>query len=54
MVLAATDRLLGTGTTRRAAAARTRPVTQARELVRLARQHGYRRDELIQITESLP
>jgi hypothetical protein len=28
--------------------------TQARELVRLARQHGYRRDELIQIIESLP
>jgi hypothetical protein len=87
----------GTGTTRRAAAARTRPgrhardepqhrlashaaaprrrtagvparprhhrrrdpqrgavLTQARELVRLAPQHGYRRDELIQIIESLP
>ena len=29
-------------------------LTQARELVRLARQHGYRRDELIQIIESLP
>jgi GntR family transcriptional regulator len=28
--------------------------TQARELVRLARQHRYRRDELIQIIESLP
>ena len=26
----------------------------ARELVRLARQHGYRREELIQIIESLP
>jgi GntR family transcriptional regulator len=26
----------------------------ARELVRLARQRGYRRDELIQIIESLP
>jgi NAD(P)-dependent dehydrogenase (short-subunit alcohol dehydrogenase family) len=90
-------KVLGTGTTRRAAAARTRPgrrardepqhrlaspaaaprrrtagvparprhhrrrdpqrgavLTQARELVRLARQHGYRRDELIQIIESLP
>jgi hypothetical protein len=69
---------LGTGTTRRAAAARTRPARRAlgvparprhhrgrdpaarrrahpgRELVRLARQHGYRRDELIQIIESLP
>jgi GntR family transcriptional regulator len=29
-------------------------LTQARELVRLARQHGYHRDELIQIIESLP
>jgi GntR family transcriptional regulator len=29
-------------------------LTQTRELVRLARQHGYRRDELIQIIESLP
>jgi hypothetical protein len=29
-------------------------LTQARELVRLARQHGYRRDEPIQIIESLP
>jgi GntR family transcriptional regulator len=29
-------------------------LTQARELVRLARQHGYRRDELIQNIESLP
>jgi len=29
-------------------------LTQARELVRLARQHGYRRDELIHIIESLP
>jgi GntR family transcriptional regulator len=29
-------------------------LAQARELVRLARQHGYRRDELIQIIESLP
>jgi NAD(P)-dependent dehydrogenase (short-subunit alcohol dehydrogenase family) len=90
-------KVLGTGTTRRAAAARTRPdrrardepqhrlaspaaaprrrtagvparprhhrgrhpqrgavLTQARELVRLARQHGYRRDELIQVIESLP
>ncbi len=28
-------------------------LTQARELVRLARQHGYRRDELIQIIETL-
>ena len=29
-------------------------VGQARELVRLARCHGYRRDELIQIIEELP
>jgi GntR family transcriptional regulator len=29
-------------------------LTQARKLVRLARQHGYRRDEPIQIIESLP
>src|SRR6266536_6468117 len=29
-------------------------LAKARELVRLARQHGYRRDELIQIIESLP
>jgi GntR family transcriptional regulator len=29
-------------------------LAQARELVRLARQHGYRREELIQIIESLP
>jgi GntR family transcriptional regulator len=29
-------------------------LTQTRELVRLARQHRYRRDKLIQITESLP
>ncbi len=29
-------------------------LVKARELVRLARQHGYRRDELIQIIESLP
>jgi hypothetical protein len=29
-------------------------LTQAREPVRLARQHGYRRDELIQIIESQP
>ena len=28
--------------------------TQARKLERPARQHDYRRDELIQITESLP
>ncbi len=29
-------------------------VDQARELVRLARHHGYRREELIQIIEALP
>jgi hypothetical protein len=29
-------------------------LTQAWELVRLARQHGNRRDELIQVIESLP
>jgi GntR family transcriptional regulator len=29
-------------------------LAQARELLRLARQHGYRREELIQIIESLP
>lgn len=29
-------------------------LTQTREQIRLARQHRYRRDELIQITESLP
>src|SRR5215472_16529918 len=29
-------------------------LTRARELLRLARQHGYRREELIQIIESLP
>jgi hypothetical protein len=29
-------------------------LAKARELVRLARQHGYRREELIQIIESLP
>src|SRR5207237_10247223 len=29
-------------------------VGQARELVRLAGHHGYRRDELIQIIEALP
>jgi GntR family transcriptional regulator len=29
-------------------------LAKARELVRLARQHGYRRDELIQIIEGLP
>jgi GntR family transcriptional regulator len=28
-------------------------VAQARELLRLARQHGYRRDELVKIIESL-
>jgi GntR family transcriptional regulator len=29
-------------------------VGQARELVRLARHHGYRRDELVKIIEALP
>lgn len=29
-------------------------LAKARELVRLARQHGYRREELIQMIESLP
>ncbi len=29
-------------------------LAKARELVRLARQHGYRREELIQIIEGLP
>jgi hypothetical protein len=28
-------------------------VVQARELVRLARKHGYRRDELIEIIKSV-
>jgi GntR family transcriptional regulator len=37
-----------------AAAGKSVIVGQARELVRLARHHGYRRDELIQIIEGLP
>jgi GntR family transcriptional regulator len=37
-----------------AAAGKSAIVGQARELVRLARHHGYRRDELIQIIEGLP
>jgi GntR family transcriptional regulator len=37
-----------------AAAGKSMIVGQARELVRLARHHGYRREELIQIIEGLP
>jgi GntR family transcriptional regulator len=33
---------------------RTAVLTQARDLLALAREHGYRRDELIRIIESLP
>lgn len=33
---------------------RTAVFTNARELLALARQHGYRRDELIHIIETLP
>jgi GntR family transcriptional regulator len=32
---------------------RTAVVEQARELVRLARRHGFRRDELVRIVESI-
>jgi len=33
---------------------RSAVLAKARELLRLARRHGYRREELIQIIESLP
>jgi GntR family transcriptional regulator len=33
---------------------RTAVLTQARDLLALAREHGYRRDELIRIIETLP
>ena len=44
----------GHGTTMAATPQRGAMLTQPRELVRLARQHGYRRDKLIQNIESLP
>lgn len=44
----------GRGITVTATPQRGAVLTQARELIRLARQHGYRREELIHIIESLP
>jgi GntR family transcriptional regulator len=44
----------GHGTTVAGTPQRGAVLTQARELVWLVRQHGHRRDELIQIIESLP
>ena len=44
----------GHGTTVAGTSQRGAVLTRARELIRPARQHGYRRDELIQIIESLP
>jgi GntR family transcriptional regulator len=44
----------GRGITVSGTAQRSAVLTQARELLAFARQHGYRRDDLIEILQDLP